>query len=123
MYYFIGILYIVVGIIVKHFKWYFLISGYNTMPAEEKKKYNIVALATLFRNVFVFGGIILLAINWFFSVWGWEDYLEGVSVFVNLMIVIILIGRANSGKYGKKTAIILVKDLWLLILQSIHILS
>ena len=37
----VAILFIVLGILIKYGKMYFLIAGYNTMPKEEKEKYNI----------------------------------------------------------------------------------
>jgi len=46
-----AILFIVFGILIKYGKMYFLIAGYNTMSKEEKEKYNIEKIATVFRNV------------------------------------------------------------------------
>ena len=43
-----AIIFIVLGILIKYGKMYFLIAGYNTMPREEKEKYNIAGIATLF---------------------------------------------------------------------------
>ena len=37
----IGVLFLVMGVMIKHFKWYWLIAGYNTMSKEQKKKVDI----------------------------------------------------------------------------------
>ena len=46
-----AILFIVFGILIKYGKMYFLIAGYNTMSKEEKEKYDIEGIATVFKNV------------------------------------------------------------------------
>ena len=56
-----AILFIVFGILIKYGKMYFLIAGYNTMSKEEKEKYDIERIATVFRNVmFGMGFMIIL---------------------------------------------------------------
>jgi len=42
----IGVFLIVMGLLVHVFKWYFLISGYNTMSKEKKAKVNTCLLYT-----------------------------------------------------------------------------
>lgn len=54
------ILFIALGVLIKHAKMYFLIAGYNTMPQEEKAKYDIEGIATLFRNVMAGMGLLML---------------------------------------------------------------
>jgi hypothetical protein len=60
---FIALLFFALGFLVKHAKMYFLIAGYNTMPAEEKAKTDVAGIATLFRNVMWIIAVILL-IGW-----------------------------------------------------------
>jgi hypothetical protein len=53
----IAILFILIGILIKYAKMYFLIAGYNTMSKEEKSKYDVDGIATVFRNT-MFGILI-----------------------------------------------------------------
>ena len=41
-----AIIFIILGIIIKYGKMYWLIAGYNTMPKEEKEKYDIEGIAS-----------------------------------------------------------------------------
>ena len=45
-----AILFIVLGILIKYGKMYFLIAGYNTLSKEEKEKFDIKGIANVFRN-------------------------------------------------------------------------
>jgi len=47
----VAFIFILLGIVIKHGKMYFLIAGYNTMSKEEKAKYDIEGIATLFRII------------------------------------------------------------------------
>ena len=60
----VAILIIVLGILIKYEKMYFLIAGYNTMSKEEKEKYNIVGIAKVFRNT-MFGMALIIIIGYF----------------------------------------------------------
>lgn len=41
----VGLLFAVLGVLIGYFRWYWLISGYNTMSEERKKQVDIEALA------------------------------------------------------------------------------
>ena len=43
-----AIFFVILGALIKYGKMYFLIAGYNTLPAEEKKKYDIQGIANVF---------------------------------------------------------------------------
>lgn len=58
----IAILFIVLGILIKYGKMYFLIAGYNTMSKEEKEKYDIEGIASVFRNI-MFGMAFIIIIG------------------------------------------------------------
>ena len=45
-----AIIFIVLGVLIKYGKMYFLIAGYNTMSKKEKEKYDIKGIATVFKN-------------------------------------------------------------------------
>lgn len=46
----VAIIFIVLGILIKYVKMYFLVAGYNTMRKAEKSKYDIEGIAPIFRN-------------------------------------------------------------------------
>ena len=54
-----AIIFIILGILIKYGKMYWLIAGYNTMPIEEKEKYSIKGIANLFGNV-MFGMALII---------------------------------------------------------------
>ena len=58
--YILGAIFIFLGIGVKYFKWYFLISGYNTMSKEKKKNVDIEPLGKLMGNFMLLIGLIVL---------------------------------------------------------------
>ncbi|CAM3322290.1 DUF3784 domain-containing protein [Aequorivita lipolytica] len=96
---YVGIFIILLGIVVKHFKLYFLIAGYNTMSKADKKKVKIEKVATLLRNVFTIIGvsIILLGIT--------SSYLENPEMAsylffpVVIVSVIYMLVKSNSKAY------------------------
>lgn len=96
-----ALLFIALGVLIKHGKMYFLIAGYNTMSKEEKEKYNIEGIATVFRNV-----IFLMAL---FIIAGYvlAKLLENPNiqnyVFWSTMIIGIpyLLIKSNSKRYKK----------------------
>ena len=45
---------------------YWLIAGYNTMPKEEKEKYDIEGIASEFRNV-MFGMALIIIVGYFIA--------------------------------------------------------
>ncbi len=58
---FVGILCIVLGILVRYFKFYWLISGYNTMSKEKRKNVDTEPLGRLMGNfMFLLGGAMIL---------------------------------------------------------------
>ncbi|MFH1239852.1 MAG: DUF3784 domain-containing protein [Candidatus Diapherotrites archaeon] len=86
------------GILIKHFKCYELIAGYNTEPREKQKKYDIVGLSRLVGNsLFVMAGFsiitaILLHLN--------HNYAIAVFLFgIILPVAYILINEKKFGPY------------------------
>ena len=98
---FIGIFLIILGVVVKHFKLYFLIAGYNTLSKADKEKVNIEKVATLLRNVMIFMGssLILLGLT--------TTYTQNIEIvdylFFPIVVgsVIYLIVKSNSKAYKK----------------------
>jgi hypothetical protein len=95
----IAILFILLGAAIKYGKMYFLIAGYNTMPAKEKAKYDIKSIANLFRNVmFTMGGLMLVAnlAAYSFDMPEIEGYVFYPTLCIGLLWLII---RSNTKKY------------------------
>ncbi|MGI6307747.1 MAG: DUF3784 domain-containing protein [Dethiobacteria bacterium] len=55
-----GLLFLVLGVLIKHLKWYWLISGYNTMTKEKKRNVDIEGLGKFLGNsLFVMAGLMI----------------------------------------------------------------
>ncbi len=95
----VALLFVIIGILVKNGKMYFLIAGYNTMSTEEKAKYDIEGIASVMRNA-MFGMAIIIAIGYFLSVSLSKPNVESFSLISALIIGLpyILI-KSNSDKY------------------------
>jgi len=95
----VATIFIILGILIKYGKMYFLIAGYNTMTAEKKAKYNIDGIATLMRNV-LFAMALIILLGYFLA-----KELDNPNLKMIFMSVAFLIGipylliRANSNKY------------------------
>jgi hypothetical protein len=82
---------------------YNLISGYNTMPKEQKKKYDIEKLAKMMRNVLFVAPFLLLAGMFVFQYF--EIYQYFMIVYYPIVIVgmvVFLFTRGNSKKMQSK---------------------
>lgn len=95
----VAIIFIVLGILIKYGKMYFLIAGYNTMPKAEKEKYNIDGIATLFRNAMFGMAIIIIAGN-VIAEWIENPKIEDYAFWAALIIgVPYLLIKSNSKTY------------------------
>lgn len=95
----VAAIFIVLGILIKHARMYFLIAGYNTMSKEDKAKYKIKELATFFRNV-MFGMAFINILGYFIETWlGFEK--AGIySLFISMAIGIpYLLIVSNSKRF------------------------
>lgn len=96
-----AIIFIVLGILIKYGKFYNLIAGYNTMSKEEKAKYNIEKIATLFRNVMFFMAF-LITIGYIFSNMFDSEKLGVYTIIISTLIGIpYLLIKSNSKAYKK----------------------
>lgn len=100
-YIYVGIFLILLGILIKHFKLYFLIAGYNTMSKAEKEKVKIEKVAVLLRNVLIIIGLSMILLGFA------NSYMENPQVanylFFPIVIgsVIYLLVKSNSKAYKK----------------------
>lgn len=94
-----AILFIILGILIKYGKMYFLIAGYNTLSKEEKEKFDIKGIANVFRNtMFGMAGIIILG---YFINQQFENHNIDFIMFIIALVVGIpyLLITTNSKKY------------------------
>jgi hypothetical protein len=96
-----GIFFILLGFAIKHFKFYFLIAGYNTMNKEEKAKVNIEKVATLMRNVLVFLGLTMVILGFASSLMENPGIVSYIYIPIVLGSVIYLLVKSNSSAYKK----------------------
>ena len=97
-----AIIFIVLGILIKYGKMYFLIAGYNTMPREDKEKYNIAGIATLFGNV-MFGMALIIISGYLITKFTENPNIQNYSFWASIIIGIpYLLVKSNSNKYKIK---------------------
>jgi hypothetical protein len=95
----VAAIFIVLGVLIKNFKLYFLIAGYNTLSKEDQEKYDIEGIATVFRNA-MFGMALLMLLGYGLSKWLENPKIEVYSVCISIMIGLpYLIIVSNSSKY------------------------
>jgi hypothetical protein len=97
----IGVFLIILGVVVKHFKLYFLIAGYNTMSEADKEKVDIERVATLLRNVMVFMGLALILLGLASSYMDTPEIADYLFFPIIIGGVIYLIVKSNSKAYKK----------------------
>lgn len=94
-----AILFIILGIAVKYGKMYFLIAGYNTMSKEEKLKYNIDGIASVFRNG-MFGMAFAIIGGNYIAKWMDDIRIATIISIVSVVIgILYLLIRTNSAKF------------------------
>lgn len=93
---FMALLFLLIGIAVKRFKWYFLISGYNTMTKEQQAQVDIEKTGNLLGNfcyTMFFTQILASALGYFNY-----EFLAFMISFVSIILGIIII-LIKSEKY------------------------
>lgn len=97
-----AIIFIILGILIKYGKMYWLIAGYNTMPKEEKEKYNIKAIANLFGNV-MFGMAFIIFSGYLIAEFTENPNIQNYAFWTSIIIGIpYLLIKSNSKKYKIK---------------------
>lgn len=93
------IIFIVLGILIKYGKMYWLIAGYNTMPKEEKEKYDIKGIANLFGNV-MFGMALIIILGYLIAKLTENQSIQSYAFWTSMIIGIpYLLIKSNSKKY------------------------
>jgi hypothetical protein len=92
----IALLFLVLGILIKYGKMYFLIAGYNTMSKEERDKVDIKKLANLFKNT-MFGMALIIIFGYLVANKLQNPMIENISFFGAILIGIpYLLIKSNS---------------------------
>lgn len=94
-----SLLFVVIGFIVKEKNAKYLLSGYNTMNEEDRKKVDIKAYIPYFRNFHIFLGISFLVLGTFLTYFVSENA-GGIFLAVYPIIAYIYF-IATSSKYSK----------------------
>lgn len=95
----VPVIFILIGVLIKYGKMYFLIAGYNTMTQKEKQHCDIEGIATLMKNV-MFGMAFVMIAGLLLSYWtGISDYKFHALVLVLVVGVPYLLIKANSDRY------------------------
>ena len=94
-----AIIFIIIGILIKYGKMYFLIAGYNTMTKEEQEKVDIVGISNVFRNA-LFGMAFVIILGYFAAQYFENENIE-IATFVAATVIGIpyLLIESNSKKY------------------------
>ena len=94
-----ALIFLILGIIIKYGKMYFLISGYNTLTKEEQQKVDVKGVATVFRNV-MFGMALIIIIGYLIAQKFENDNIEIIAFVCAILLGIpYLLIKANSKKY------------------------
>ena len=90
IYFIIGVFFVAIGLAVHVCKWYFLISGYNTMSREKKANVNTKALGRLMGVYSYVNGGVFIAMGILYAL-GLKPGMTPVMVFFGVTTVYMLI--------------------------------
>lgn len=94
------------GILIKHFKCYELIAGYNTEPKEKQKKYGVVGLSRLIGNgFFVMAGFTVIS-----AVLLQLEYKYSIAVFLTGIILPVAYILIKEKKFSPNSEKIKIKN-------------
>lgn len=94
-----ALIFIILGILIKYGKLYFLIAGYNTMSKEEQEKVDIKGIANVFKNV-MFGMALIIILGYFIAQKFENENIETIAFIGAILIGIpYLLIETNSKKY------------------------
>lgn len=96
-----SVILVILGILIKNGKMYFLIAGYNTLPAKQKEKYDIQKIATLIRNVLFIVATLLLIEFFLQETLGENKWIKWGVISIITFSIIYLLKSVNSKKYKR----------------------
>lgn len=90
---------LVLGLLIKFGKMYFLIAGINTMSDDQRADYNFPKIGNLFFVVCLFMSA-LTVIGYFVGIWLDNEYIEFVILVIAIIIgLIVILAKINSDRY------------------------
>lgn len=95
-----AIIFIAFGLLIKYGKMYGLIAGYNTMSKEEKEKYDIEGIATVFRNV-MFGMALIIIVGYFIAYLSKNPNIENYAFWTSIIIGVTYLLIKSNAKHFK----------------------
>jgi len=94
----VGLLFAVLGVLIRYFRWYWLISGYNTMSKERKKQVDIEALAYFMGNcLFLIAGLQFLGAYFYYIEIPVVSQLAPLVVVALIIYMLIKAQKHDSG--------------------------
>ncbi len=97
-----ALIFVLLGILIKYGKMYNLIAGYNTLSKEEKEKYDIEGIATVFRNG-MFGMAFFIALGYFLSKWLNNSTIQDIAFWGSFIVgMIYILVVSNSKRYRRR---------------------
>lgn len=120
----VAFLFFSIGICISKFKWYWLISGYNTMSKEEKANVEIEALGNHMSKIFFFISslnIVGFLLNYLFNI--------SLAIFIVLTVITLLYSIYHfqrfdhNPKSSKETNIVLAIVIFIMLITSIPIIA
>ncbi len=120
----VAALFFSIGICISKLKWYWLISGYNTMSKEEKANVEIEALGNHISKIFFFISslnIVGFLLSYFFNI--------SLAIFIVLTAIVILYSIYYCQRFdhnpnsSKETKIVLVIVIFIMMITCIPIMA
>lgn len=95
-----SILFVILGVVFCFGKGGFLIAGFNTLPKEDKEKFNVASMCK-------FMGKMMFALAFSVSLWTLSEYLKkpflftiGIVLFISVIVFMLI--YMNTGNRFKK---------------------
>lgn len=102
--FFTAALLFLMGIGIKYFKWYFLISGYNTMSKEKKKNVDVDGLGKFMGNfLFVIAFILLFSGGMDYLGYKLASLVSMIMIMPLTIVLIIIVQKYNHNKKKKRS--------------------
>lgn len=92
-----GVFLIVMGLTIHVFKWYFLISGYNTMPEEKKANVDVKGLGRLIGIYFYVNGAVSIAAGVFYALEPGKILISVIAFFMFSTFYVVIRAQKYDG--------------------------
>ena len=118
----IGSIFIAIAICISKFKWYFLISGYNTMSKEEKGNVDIEGLAKYISRMSYIISVLCFMAAMLHKVLNISIWIFFIAMVAVIFYFLWFIQRFDHNKrYGNETKVIIIFILAIMLMVNIPI--